>query len=97
MKKIFFIVLLLASMRAQAQNSEQTKVNQSLVKLFEALAALDMKTIKEFSTRDLTILESGAIWNLASATITGSTFTGNRGKPCRVSVIFGADRASSPR
>lgn len=39
-------------------------MNQSLVKLFDALAALDMKTIRERSTNDLTILESGVVWNL---------------------------------
>ena len=61
-------MLLLTGLGANAQSAEQTKVNQSLVKLFEALAALDMKTIKEFSTRDLTILESGAIWNLDTLT-----------------------------
>src|SRR6185369_12611998 len=64
MKKIFLVVLLSTGVSAYAQTEEQTKVNQSLTKLFDALAALDMNGIKEFSTKDLTILESGAIWNL---------------------------------
>jgi hypothetical protein len=64
MKKIFLIALLSTGVSAYAQTSEQTKVNQSLTKLFDALAALDMNGIKEFSTKDLMILESGAIWNL---------------------------------
>ncbi|HEV8514050.1 MAG TPA: nuclear transport factor 2 family protein [Cyclobacteriaceae bacterium] len=63
MKKIFLIALL-STGSVHAQTTEQTKVNQSLIKLFDALAALDMNGIKEFSTKDLTILESGAIWNL---------------------------------
>ena len=64
MKKVLFGLLVFFVVSAQAQNPEQTKVNQSLIKLFDALAALDMNGIKEFSTKDLTILESGAIWNL---------------------------------
>jgi len=64
MRKKFFIVILFAGLNAHAQTTEQTKVNQSLMKLFDALAALDINGIKEFSTKDLTILESGAVWNL---------------------------------
>jgi len=64
MKKIFLISLLSVCISAHSQTSEQTKVNQSLTKLFDALAALDINGIREFSTKDLTILESGAIWNL---------------------------------
>lgn len=59
-----FTALLFFSISVHAQTGEQVKVNQSLTKLFDALAALDMNGIKEFSTKDLTILESGAIWNL---------------------------------
>jgi len=64
MRKLLFSALFFVSLISEAQNAEQSKVNQSLVKLFDALAALDMRGIKEFSTKDLTILESGAIWNL---------------------------------
>jgi hypothetical protein len=64
MKKILFLALLLIDLGAKAQNTEQMKVNQSLIKLFDGLAALDMKVIKEFSTKDLMILESGVVWNL---------------------------------
>src|SRR5258707_15880947 len=64
MKKTLFIALLFVGLGVNAQHREQTKVNQSLVKLFDALAALDMKTVREFSTKDLTILESGVVWNL---------------------------------
>ncbi len=64
MKKLFIALLLLAYLGVNGQSTEQTKVNQSLVKLFDALAALDMKTIREFSSKDMTILESGVVWNL---------------------------------
>jgi hypothetical protein len=68
MKNILFIALLITSHMANAQNTEHAKVNQSLVKLFDALAALDINGIKEFSTKDMTILESGAVWNLDTLT-----------------------------
>jgi len=64
MKETLFIALLFAVLSTYAQNTEQTKVNQSLIRLFDALAALDMNGIKEYSTKDLRILESGAVWNL---------------------------------
>jgi len=65
MKKILFVVfLILTEVCTNAQSSEQSKVNQSLIRLFDALAILDMNGIKEFSTNDLTILESGVTWNL---------------------------------
>jgi len=64
MKKVLFISFVFLSISALAQNEEQAGVNQSLTKFFDALGALDMNGIKELSTKDLTILESGAIWNL---------------------------------
>ena len=64
MRKVLFIAMFLTTMNLLGQNTDQTKVNQSLLKLFDALAALDMNGIKESSTKDLTILESGAVWNL---------------------------------
>jgi hypothetical protein len=64
MKKAILVAVFFTNLNLLGQTTEQTKVNQSLVKLFDALAALDMNGIKEFSTKDLTILESGAVWNL---------------------------------
>jgi len=64
MKKILFIPFLFLCLSAKAQNTEHARISQSLVKLFDALAALDMNGIRESSTKDLTILESGAVWNL---------------------------------
>jgi len=63
-KSLFVVLLILSGVCAKAQSIEQSKVNQSLIKLFDALATLDMNGIKEFSTNDLMILESGVIWNL---------------------------------
>ncbi len=64
MKRLIFILLLFTGLGVKAQSTEQAKVNQSLLKLFDALAALDLTGIKESSTKDLIILESGAVWNL---------------------------------
>lgn len=64
MKKMLFIAMLFTNMNLSGQNADAAKVNQSLTRLFDALAALDMNGIKEYSTKDLTILESGAVWNL---------------------------------
>jgi ketosteroid isomerase-like protein len=61
---MLLIVILFTGFGTHAQSTEQTKVNQSLTKLFDALAALDMNGIKSFSIKDLIILESGAVWNL---------------------------------
>ena len=64
MKKVIFVLFLFSSLNASAQSAEQSKVNQTLLKLFDALAALDMNGIKEFTTKDLVVLESGVVWNL---------------------------------
>jgi hypothetical protein len=64
MKKILFIAMFSASFTSSAQNTEPSKVNQSLIRFFDALAALNMTGIKELSTSDLMILESGVIWNI---------------------------------
>lgn len=64
MKKFFFGALFLAVSFAEAQTAEQSKVNQSLTRVFDALAALDLKGITEFTTKDFTVLESGVVWNL---------------------------------
>jgi len=64
MKIIACVVLLFATGGLAAQNAEQRQVNQSLVKLFDALAALDMGTIRALSAPDFMVLESGVVWNL---------------------------------
>jgi ketosteroid isomerase-like protein len=64
MKRAIVIAFLLANLSGYAQSAEQTKVNQSLTQLFDALAALDMNGIRQFSTKDLMVLESGVVWNL---------------------------------
>ncbi|MBS1508098.1 MAG: nuclear transport factor 2 family protein [Bacteroidetes bacterium] len=64
MRKLFFCALLLVVSLVKAQTAEQSKVNQSLTKVFDALAALDLKGITDYTTKDFTVLESGVVWNL---------------------------------
>jgi ketosteroid isomerase-like protein len=64
MKKLLFAFFFFTTLFVNGQTAEQTKVNQSLTHLFDALAALDMNGIKQFSTRDLMVLENGVVWNL---------------------------------
>ena len=52
-------------LRAQTQNnSEKTKVNQTVTTLFDGIAALDTKMMKQSSTDDFLLLEDGAVWNM---------------------------------
>jgi ketosteroid isomerase-like protein len=48
-----------------AQNlSEEQKVQQVLVVLFDALAENDLTKMQEYMTQDIRILEHGVIWNM---------------------------------
>lgn len=64
MKRLFFAVFISMVFEAHAQTAEQAKVHQSLTKVFDALANLDLKGIKDYSTADLMVLENGVVWNL---------------------------------
>lgn len=46
------------------KKKEQDKINQTIIKLFDGLAALDDKIIKQYSTADLMLLENGELWNM---------------------------------
>lgn len=62
---LFFIAATATCLNAQTQNNngEQIKVRQAVTKLFDGIAALDMKIIKMYSTKDFLVLEDGAVWN----------------------------------
>ena len=70
MKKPFlslsFLLVTAICLQAQTQNnnSEQTKVNQTVTRLFDGIAALDMGMVGRHSTKDFLLLEDGEIWNL---------------------------------
>ena len=73
MRKPFLLMVFLAtaslSVNAQTQKSnEQAKVNQSIIKFFDGIAALDTKMMKQYTTKGFLLLEDGAVWNLDTLT-----------------------------
>ena len=57
---IFSIALLQAQ---QSITSNQEAVQQTVVKLFDALSNRDSVSLKAFSTTDITLYEYGQVWN----------------------------------
>ena len=81
MKKIIFILICcvsfisLSAQTLPAQNalpqnfnSEELKVNQTVVKFFDALSELDTQKLKLQTTEDFMLLEDGQVWNTDSLT-----------------------------
>jgi ketosteroid isomerase-like protein len=60
---LFFAVSLCVHGQSQRTN-EQEKVNQTVIKFFDGLAALDTKTMDQYITKDFLLLEDGAVWNM---------------------------------
>jgi ketosteroid isomerase-like protein len=60
------LVLLLLSVITSAQNStkEQEAVQQTIVKLFDALSKRDSISLKAVSTADITLYEYGGVWTI---------------------------------
>jgi ketosteroid isomerase-like protein len=57
--------------QAAAQTSpspEEAGVQQVLTRLFDAISAVDMEALKQCTTKDILLLESGAVWNIDSIT-----------------------------
>ena len=67
-----FILLLNFSSNAFAQsngNSNEQSLQTVVNKFFDALAALDVEKAKSLCTADVTILESGSVWNFDSLAV----------------------------
>lgn len=60
------LVLLLLSVITSAQNStkEEDAVQQTIVKMFDALSNRDSVSLKAWSTADVTFYEYGELWNI---------------------------------
>ena len=73
MKSILLIFVLLFNFTClKAQEtllSDQTAMHKTVTGFFDALAELDGKKAKSFCTPDITILESGKVWNMDSLTL----------------------------
>lgn len=68
MKKICFLLLMLTCMvnllaQPSASNKQQA-VQQTVIKLFDALSDRDSISLKNYATADITLYEYGQIWNL---------------------------------
>lgn len=65
-----FLLVTATYLTAQTQrnNHENEKVEQAVIKFFDGIAALDATIIRQHSTKDLMILEDGAIWNFDTLT-----------------------------
>ena len=63
--KVLFVSLLLSSITsAQTTSSEQVTVQQTIVKLFDALSNRDSVSLKAWTTADVTLYEYGELWNI---------------------------------
>lgn len=62
---LIFIILLNPSLQAQQPlTKDQQQVQQTVVKLFEALSKRDSISLKTYCTIDITLYEYGQIWNI---------------------------------
>ena len=67
MKRSSLLLLLLmvaATSIAQPVNKEHLSVQQTIVKLFDALSNRDSVSLKAWSTADVTFYEYGELWNI---------------------------------
>ena len=63
--KLSFIALLLtAAATAQTITKEKATVQQTIIKLFNALSNRDSVGLKAYSTADITLYEYGQVWNI---------------------------------
>lgn len=68
MKKVSLLlpaILCIALLQAQQPTTNnELAVQQTIVKLFDALSNRDSASIKAFSTADITLYEYGQVWNM---------------------------------
>lgn len=58
---ILYLVLLQAQ---QSATTHQQAIQQTVIKLFDALSNRDSVSLKNYSTADITLFEYGQVWNL---------------------------------
>lgn len=68
MKRIILLIIIISlapSLQAQQPlTKDQLQVQQTVVKMFEALSKRDSINLKSYCTTDITLYEYGQIWNL---------------------------------
>lgn len=70
---ILYLTLLLAQ---QPTTNKQLAVQQTVVKLFDALSNRDSVSLKAYSTADITLYEYGHVWNIDTLIL--RAITGNQ-------------------
>ena len=77
MKKItLFFFAMAGSILLQAQQSPTTSqqaVQQTVIKLFDALSDRDSVSLKNYCTTDITLYENGSNWNIDTLILKGIT------------------------
>ena len=63
-KLLFIALLFTAAATAQIITKEQATVQQTIIKLFNALSNRDSVSLKAYSTADITFYEYGQVWNM---------------------------------
>ena len=67
MKKLIILIFAIsysAAATAQTITKEQATVQQTIIKLFDALSNRDSVSLKAHSTADITLYEYGQVWNI---------------------------------
>ena len=59
-----FLCTIAALQAQQPLSRQQQAVQQTIVKLFDALSARDSAGLKKYSTADITLYEYGQVWNI---------------------------------
>ena len=63
--KLLFIALLISvTVKAQTVSKEQLAVQQTVIKMFDALSNRDSVSLKAHCTADITLYEYGQVWNM---------------------------------
>ena len=63
-KLLFITLLFTVAATAQTITKEQATVQQTIIKLFNALSIRDSVSLKAHSTADITLYEYGQVWNI---------------------------------
>ncbi len=66
-KTVFLIIAISLSTLSQAQQSftkDQLAVQQTVIKMFDALSNRDSVSLKAYCTADITLYEYGQVWNI---------------------------------
>ncbi|MCX2480513.1 nuclear transport factor 2 family protein [Pedobacter sp. MC2016-15] len=74
---LFFVLILIASLKAAAQTQqEQQRIQAPLLRFFDAMAAIQPEALRAEVTPDFYLLENGKIWNTDSLTNSMNRYKG---------------------